>query len=80
MSFSSWTPPNAPPRVSADRLRTFVSQACEKAGLPADDARILGELIAEADLRGTDTHGVFRLPLHVRRIKAARELDINPIF
>src|SRR5712691_5881495 len=62
--------PNPPPRVSADRLRTFISQAFEKAGVPADDARILGELIAEADLRGTDTHGVFRLPLYVRRIKA----------
>jgi L-2-hydroxycarboxylate dehydrogenase (NAD+) len=62
--------PNAPPRVSADRLRTFVSQTFEKVGLPVDDARILGELIVEADLRGTDTHGVFRLPLYVRRIKA----------
>ena len=62
--------PNAPPRVSADRLRTFIFLAFEKAGVPADDARILGELIAEADLRGTDTHGVFRMPLYVRRIKA----------
>jgi L-2-hydroxycarboxylate dehydrogenase (NAD+) len=62
--------PTAPPRVSADRLRTFISQAFEKAGLPADDAEVLGELIAEADLRGTDTHGVFRMPLYVRRIKA----------
>ena len=62
--------PNAPPRVSARRLRTFISRAFEKAGLPANDARILGELIAEADLRGTDTHGVFRLPLYLRRIKA----------
>jgi LDH2 family malate/lactate/ureidoglycolate dehydrogenase len=62
--------PNAPPRVSADRLRTFVSQTFENVGLPVDDARILGEFIVEADLRGTDTHGVFRLPLYVRRIKA----------
>jgi L-2-hydroxycarboxylate dehydrogenase (NAD+) len=61
---------NAPPRVSADRLRSFISQAFEKVGMTADDARILGELIAEADLRGTDTHGVFRMPLYVRRIKA----------
>jgi L-2-hydroxycarboxylate dehydrogenase (NAD+) len=67
--------PNTPPRVSADRLRSFVSNAFETAGLPADDARILGEFIAEADLRGTDTHGVFRLPLYVRRIKAG---GINP--
>ena len=36
---------------------------------------MLGELIAEADLRGTDTHGVFRMPLYVRRIKAG---GVNP--
>jgi L-2-hydroxycarboxylate dehydrogenase (NAD+) len=58
------------PRVSADRLRTFISQVFEKTGMPASDAQILGELIVEADLRGTDTHGVFRLPLYVRRIRA----------
>jgi L-2-hydroxycarboxylate dehydrogenase (NAD+) len=62
--------PNTSPRVSADRLRSFISQAFEKVGVPNADAHILGELIAEADLRGTDTHGVFRLPLYVRRIKA----------
>src|SRR5258708_1122809 len=62
--------PDPTPRVSADRLRTFISQAFEKAGVPAGDAGILAELITKADLRGTDTHGVFRLPLYVRRIKA----------
>ena len=62
--------PDPTPRVSADRLRTFISQAFEKVGVPAGDAGILAELITEADLRGTDTHGVFRLPLYVRRIKA----------
>ncbi len=62
--------PNPPPRVSADRLRAFISQAFEKTGVPTGDASILAELITEADLRGTDTHGVFRLPLYVRRIKA----------
>src|SRR5258708_18015802 len=62
--------PDPAPRVSADRLRTFISQAFEKAGVPAGDAGILADLITEADLRGTDTHGVFRLPLYVRRIKA----------
>ncbi|HKD26629.1 MAG TPA: Ldh family oxidoreductase [Xanthobacteraceae bacterium] len=66
-----------PPRVSADRLRTFISQVFEKNGVPADDASILAELIAEADLRGTDTHGVFRLPLYVRRIRAGG-INVQP--
>jgi L-2-hydroxycarboxylate dehydrogenase (NAD+) len=69
--------PNPPPRVSADRLRTFISQAFEKAGVPASDASILAELITEADLRGTDTHGVFRLPLYMRRIKAGG-INVRP--
>jgi L-2-hydroxycarboxylate dehydrogenase (NAD+) len=62
--------PNPPPRVPADRLRIFISHAFEAAGVPASDAGVLAELITEADLRGTDTHGVVRLPLYVRRIKA----------
>jgi L-2-hydroxycarboxylate dehydrogenase (NAD+) len=62
--------PVAPPRVSAEGLRSFIARAFEKAGLAAEDACVLGELITEADLRGSDTHGVFRLPLYVRRIKA----------
>jgi L-2-hydroxycarboxylate dehydrogenase (NAD+) len=58
------------PRVPVARLRTFIAAAFAAAGLPEEDAHVLGELIAEADLRGTDTHGVFRMPLYVRRIKA----------
>jgi L-2-hydroxycarboxylate dehydrogenase (NAD+) len=52
------------------RLRTFIAAAFAAAGLSGADAHVLGELIAEADLHGTDTHGVFRMPLYVRRIKA----------
>ncbi len=70
------------PRVSAERLRAYIADAFVAAELPKDDARALGELIAEADLRGTDTHGVFRMPLYVRRIKAGgikRRPDIRII-
>ena len=63
------------PRVSVERLRAFIADAFVAASLPKDDACVLGELIAEADSRGTDTHGVFRMPLYVRRIKAG---GINP--
>jgi L-2-hydroxycarboxylate dehydrogenase (NAD+) len=63
------------PRVGVERLRAFIAAAFVVAGLPGEDASVLGDLIAEADLRGTDTHGVFRMPLYVRRIKAG---GINP--
>jgi L-2-hydroxycarboxylate dehydrogenase (NAD+) len=61
---------NTPARVPAPALNAFIARAFEAAGLPARDAATLGELITEADLRGSDTHGVFRLPAYCRRIKA----------
>ena len=57
-------------RVAADRLAAFIARAFVAAGLPAADAETLAQLMVEADLRGSDTHGVIRLPLYVRRIRA----------
>src|SRR5213596_403230 len=39
-------------------------------GLPEDDARSVGELMAEAELQGSEGHGIMRLPHYVRRIRA----------
>jgi LDH2 family malate/lactate/ureidoglycolate dehydrogenase len=63
-------PKDDPARVSADALAAFITRAFTAAGLPDRDAATLGELITEADLRGSDTHGVFRMPAYCRRIKA----------
>ena len=63
------------PRVSASNLMAFVARAFIAAGLPDSDAQILANLLVEADLRGSDTHGVIRLPLYVRRLRAG---GINP--
>jgi LDH2 family malate/lactate/ureidoglycolate dehydrogenase len=67
--------PNDVPRVPAERLAAFILRAFTAAGLPAEDARTLANLMIEADLRGSDTHGVIRLPLYVRRIRAG---GVNP--
>jgi LDH2 family malate/lactate/ureidoglycolate dehydrogenase len=68
---SQMAPTNAEPaRVPAAALSAFIARAFRAAGLPEDDARTLGDLIAEADLRGSDTHGVFRMPAYCRRVKA----------
>ena len=64
------TSKDEPARVSASALKAFIARAFVAAGIPEDDAAALGELITEADLRGSDTHGVFRLPAYCRRIKA----------
>jgi LDH2 family malate/lactate/ureidoglycolate dehydrogenase len=63
------------PRVAAAALAAFIKRAFEAAGLPSGDADILAGLMVEADLRGSDTHGVIRLPLYLRRLKAG---GVNP--
>jgi L-2-hydroxycarboxylate dehydrogenase (NAD+) len=57
-------------RIPAERLSAFIARAFIAAGLPEADAEGLAGLMVEADLRGSDTHGVIRLPLYVRRIRA----------
>ncbi len=41
-----------------------------KLGLPAADAATVAALMAQADLQGSDGHGVSRLPQYARRIRA----------
>jgi LDH2 family malate/lactate/ureidoglycolate dehydrogenase len=59
-----------PTRIPFERLRDFIAVAFERVGVPADDAHTLGSLMAEADLQGSDGHGVIRLAPYLRRIKA----------
>jgi LDH2 family malate/lactate/ureidoglycolate dehydrogenase len=73
MSEAATAPSNL--RVPADRLAAFISRAFVTAGLPPEDAETVAGLMAQADLRGSDTHGVIRLPMYLRRIRAG---GINP--
>jgi len=57
-------------RVPAAQLAAFVARAFIAAGLPEGDAQAIASLMVEADLRGSDTHGVIRLALYVRRLHA----------
>ena len=67
--------PNDVARVPAERIAIFITRAFAAAGVPTADAQTLAALMVEADLRGSDTHGVIRLPLYVRRIRAG---GVNP--
>lgn len=62
--------PNEPSRISAARLREFASRAFQAAGVPADDAATVADLMVQADLSGSDSHGIFRLPHYIRRLRA----------
>ncbi len=56
--------------VSADQLGLFITRSLAAAGLPDADAVRVGRLMADADLQGSDGHGVIRLPQYVKRIRA----------
>ncbi|SDN33430.1 Ldh family oxidoreductase [Afipia sp. GAS231] len=56
--------------VTLSRLTAFIQEALTKVGLPQQDAAVVAGLMAEADLQGSDGHGVTRLPQYIRRIKA----------
>jgi L-2-hydroxycarboxylate dehydrogenase (NAD+) len=62
-------------RMAAAPLISFVMRALQAAGLSEHDAKIVAGLMVEADLRGSDTHGVIRLPIYLRRLKAG---GVNP--
>ena len=56
--------------VTFGRLKAFIHDALTKLDLPDSDAMTVAALMAEADLQGSDGHGVSRLPQYARRIKA----------
>jgi LDH2 family malate/lactate/ureidoglycolate dehydrogenase len=51
-------------------LTAFIQQSLMALGLPGADALIVATLMAQADLQGSDGHGVTRLPAYARRIRA----------
>lgn len=56
--------------MQAQALMELECKILEAAGLPAGDARVAAEVLTDTDLRGINTHGVFRLPLYLDRIRA----------
>lgn len=56
--------------VPFERLRAFIHDAMIRLGLPDGDAATVAALMAQADLQGSDGHGVSRLPQYARRIRA----------
>ena len=56
--------------VPHDTLRRFIASAFVSQGLPAADAGQVAQLMADADLQGSDGHGVIRLPQYIKRIRA----------
>ncbi len=56
--------------VSRDRLVSFIRLALIRLGLPDADAQTVAALMADADLQGSDGHGVTRLVPYAKRTRA----------
>lgn len=57
-------------KKSVSDLTQFITRVLTNVGLPSADARVVAQLMAEADARGADGHGIFRLPQYVKRIQS----------
>ena len=57
-------------RFTRDQIEAFMARCFAAAGLPDEDAKTVGHLMAEADMLGKDSHGIFRLPGYIGRVKA----------
>ena len=55
--------------VAAATLRGFLHDVWRACGLPEDHAALVADGMLEADLTGSDAHGVFRLAGYVRQLK-----------
>jgi len=64
-------------RIPAAQLRRFIAAAFERLGLPAADAGTVAALMTEAELQGSDGHGVIRLIPYARRIRAGG-INLHP--
>ena len=68
-------PAASQPLVEIAKLVEFISRALVAAGIPPEDAAKVAALMAEADARGGDAHGMFRLPQYVKQIQSGA---VNP--
>ena len=55
-------------RAPVARLEALAVAIFERAGMAAEDARVVGEHLVLADLRGVHSHGLIRIPDYVKKL------------
>jgi len=63
------------PRVDPEDLRRVAAGVLEAAGLDGEDAAVTAECLVAANLRGVDTHGVFRVPQYVQSLREGTSIS-----
>ena len=66
-----------PVLVRFEPLQAFIAAALARVGLPPADAETVATLMAQADLQGSDGHGVIRLAPYIKRIRAGG-MNLHP--
>lgn len=61
---------NAVPTIDPGTLLAFAAAVYQRAGLPAEDARLAADTLVQADLWGHQSHGVLRLSWYVARLRS----------
>lgn len=61
--------------LTSAALREFTQAVFERLDLPAHDAAVVADCLVAANLRGLDSHGVARIPIYARRLRAGL---VNP--
>ena len=64
-------------RFNVGQLEEFITNIFAAIGIPDGDANKIARLMADADLNGSDGHGIFRLPAYIRRIREGG-LNLHP--
>ena len=64
-------------RAAISELTRFIAAVLASVGIPKPDAEKVAALMAEADARGADGHGIFRLPQYVKRIQSGG-INVRP--
>ncbi len=62
-------------RVDAEELLELVTAVFERCGMPQADAALLADSLVDADLCGTHSHGVLRVPEYVEKLTTQ---GVNP--
>ncbi len=65
-------------RFPIGRVRSFVERALQSVGARPDDARIVADVLIEADMRGIFSHGISRLSRYVNAVKNG-EVDVTAV-
>jgi LDH2 family malate/lactate/ureidoglycolate dehydrogenase len=63
--------------LRADDVVAYCAALFERAGMPADDARLASLQLVTADLRGVESHGIVRVPIYVERLQRGA-MDARP--